>query len=368
MAEITDVAVIGAGPAGLAVGACLRKAGLNFVILEKDRQIAPSWRRHYDRLHLHTVKRYSSLPYLDFPKSYPRYIPKHLVIEYLEAYAERFDLKPRLGDEVRSVRPEAAGWLIDSAASSIRAPFVVIASGYNAEPTIPSFPGMEKFKGQVIHSFSYVNAKPFAGQSVLVAGMGNTGAEIALDLSEGGANPAISVRNGVHIVPRELFGVPIQIVALVATGMLPGWLNDFIFPPILDFALGKPSKHGITRPKQGLLRQIANAGKIPVIDVGTLKKISEGKIHIAPGIGEVLEDGVVFRDGSRKRFDAIILATGYRPNYQSFLKFSSASKDARELGLFFAGYHNVVTGLLREISKESVRIASYISGRLARGG
>ena len=182
MAEFTDVAVIGAGPAGLAVGACLRKAGLRFTILEKDRHIAPSWRRHYDRLHLHTVKRYSSLPYFDFPKSYPRYVPKHLVIEYLEAYAERFDLKPRLGDEVRSARPGGAGWLIESAASSIRAPFVVIASGYNAEPTIPSFPGMEKFKGQVVHSFSYVNAEPFAGQSVLVVGMGNTGAEIALDL------------------------------------------------------------------------------------------------------------------------------------------------------------------------------------------
>jgi hypothetical protein len=155
---------------------------------------------------------------------------------------------------------------------------------------------------------------------------------------------------------------------MVATGLLPGWLNDFLFPPILDFALGKPSKHGITRPKQGLLRQIANAGKIPVIDVGTLKKISEGKIHIAPGIEEFWEDGVVFKDGNRKRFDAIILATGYRPNYQSFLKFSGAREEARELGLFFVGYHNVVTGLLREISKESVRIAEHISGRLARGG
>jgi hypothetical protein len=86
-----------------------------------------------------------------------------------------------------------------------------------------------------------------------------------------------------------------------------------------------------------------------------------------PGIGEFWEDGVVFRDGNRKRFDAIILATGYRSNYQSFLKFGGANKDARELGLFFAGYHNVVTGLLREISKESVRIAEYISGRLDRG-
>ncbi len=68
MAEHTDVAVIGAGPAGLAVGACLRKAGLNFIILERNQKVASSWHRHYERLHLHTVKQLSSLPYFPFPR------------------------------------------------------------------------------------------------------------------------------------------------------------------------------------------------------------------------------------------------------------------------------------------------------------
>ncbi len=366
MSETTDVAVVGAGPAGLAAGACLRRAGLDFIILEKEGQPAPSWRKHYDRLHLHTVKRYSSLPYLAFPKSYPRYVPKDLVIEYLEAYAKKFDLKPRFGEAVHSVRREGAGWLIEGTASSIRASFVVIASGYNAEPFIPSFPGIETFKGSLIHSASYANAKPFTRQSVLVIGMGNTGAEIALDLAEGSASPTISVRNGVHIAPSELFGIPIQIVAMLATRVLPRAVNDVLFPPILDFALGSPSKYGIRRPQQGLLQQIAEAAKIPVIDVGTLKKIAAGEIKVAPGISEVWEGGAVFTDGNKSKFDAIVLATGYRPNYRSYLKFNGASEDSRKLGIFFVGYHNVVTGLLHEISKESACVAKYISAQRKR--
>ena len=96
MAEHTDIAVIGAGPAGLAVGACLRKASLNFIILERDHKIASSWHRHYERLHLHTVKQLSSLPYFPFPAVYPRYVPRNLMIEYLDRYAANFDLRPRL--------------------------------------------------------------------------------------------------------------------------------------------------------------------------------------------------------------------------------------------------------------------------------
>ena len=93
MTENVDVAVIGAGPAGLAAGACLRKAGLDFVILEQAQQVASSWRRHYERLHLHTVKQLSSLPHLPFPAHYPRYVPRDLVVAYLQDYAAHFDLQ-----------------------------------------------------------------------------------------------------------------------------------------------------------------------------------------------------------------------------------------------------------------------------------
>ena len=270
MTESTDVVVIGAGPAGLAVGACLRQAGLDFVILERNANLARPGAGTM-RLHLHTIKRYSSLPLLPFPKDYPRYVPKDLMIKYLDNYAQHFDLQPRFGEAVRSVHRADEDWSVETELSTVRARSVVVASGYNADPVSRSDARLERFKGKIVHSADYRNAKPFAGQSVLVIGMGNTGAEIALDLAEGGARPTISVRNGVHIVPRELFGLPIQLVAMLATKLLPLKANDALFPPILDLAIGNLSRFGIKRPLQGILQQIRDVAKIPVIDVGTVR-------------------------------------------------------------------------------------------------
>ncbi len=368
--ETTDVVVVGAGPAGLAVGASLRKAGLSFIILEKEHQVASSWRRHYERLHLHTVKQFSSLPYLPFPKSYPRYVPRDLVIEYLDGYAAHFGLQPRFGDAARSIRRNGNDWVVEATSSSLRAPYVVIASGYNAEPVMPSVPGIEKFNGKVIHSADYVNAKPFAGQSILVVGMGNTGAEIALDLVEAGARPTISLRDGVHIVPRDLFGVPVQMVAMLAAAVLPAGASDAIFPLILDAVFGKLSQYGIRRPKMGILEQVASAGRIPVLDVGTVRKICEGKIKIAAGTAAIAADGVAFEGGNKGAFDAIIFATGYRVNYRSLLApddvppvNAAATAEDRNSRIYFVGFRNAATGLLREIAKEAVQVAADIARR-----
>ena len=356
--ERTSVAVVGAGPAGLAVGACLRRAGLDFVILEKALHVAPSWRRHYERLHLHTVKQLSSLPYLPFPARYPRYVPRHLVIEYLKTYAETFDLKPRFGEAVRAIRRTGNGWTVESTSSAIETSQVVIASGFNAEPVMPDVPAMAIFKGRVLHSAQYANAHPFAGQSVLVVGMGNTGAEIALDLCENNARPTISLRDGVHIAPRDLFGIPIQIAATLATKVLPIGVNDAIFPLVLDVALGYPARYGLKRPKEGILRQIARSSKIPVLDVGTVRKVAEGAIKVAPGVVTVTENGVLFEGGQAGEFDAIIFATGYRPNYRDFLDADGSSD-----GLHFVGFKNPVTGLLREIASEARCVADLITAR-----
>jgi cation diffusion facilitator CzcD-associated flavoprotein CzcO len=361
MTEATDVVVIGAGPAGLAVAACLRKAGLNFIIFEQAGQVGSSWRRHYERLHLHTVKRYSSLPLAPFPGDYPRYVPKNLMIEYLDSYAKSFDLRPRFGEAVRSVRGAGDGWSVATASSAVRAHCVVVASGYNAEPVGRSNGRLAAFTGKVVHSADYRDAAPFAGQSVLVVGMGNTGAEIALDLAEAGARPTISLRNGVHIVPRELYGLPIQVVAILATRMLPLKANDVIFPPILDLVLGDLAKYGIGRPPRGILEQNRDAGKIPVIDVGTVRKIYDDAITIAPEIAAASADTVSFAGGGTAHFDAIVMATGYRPNYQDFLPAGVVpGADAEAAGIYFVGFNNVVTGLLREISREAIRAAGAI--------
>ncbi|MBZ9808575.1 NAD(P)/FAD-dependent oxidoreductase [Mesorhizobium sp. BR1-1-9] len=365
MDDTTPVAIIGAGPAGLAVAACLRQAGVDFILLEKEQRPAPAWRRHYERVHLHTTKRYSSLPFVPFPRDYPRYVPRDLFVEYLDAYAQRFDLRPRFGEAVRAIGRQGRSWRVEATSGTVRASHVVIASGYNAEPRMPAFAGAGSFKGKSLHSADYRNNTQFAGQSVLVVGMGNTGAEIALDLAEGGAHPTISVRGGVHIVPRELLGVPIQVVSM-ATRLGPRRVNDAVFPIILDLVLGRLEKYGLKRPKQGLLEQISLASRIPVIDVGTIGKIREGAIKVAPDIAEISEGGARFVDGRHSDFDAIIFATGYRPAYAKFLEpgvepgASGVNTRASELGLYLVGYHNSVTGLLREIGIEAQAIADDI--------
>ncbi|ESY63300.1 dimethylaniline monooxygenase [Mesorhizobium sp. LNHC232B00] len=369
--DTTPVAIIGAGPAGLAVAACLRQAGVDFTIIEKEQQAAPAWRRHYERVHLHTTKRYSSLPFVPFPKHYPRYVPRALFVDYLDAYAQRFELRPRFGETVKAVTRDGRGWRVEATSGPLRAKHVVIASGYNAEPLRPEFAGIDTFTGKTLHSADYRNATAFAGQSVLVIGMGNTGAEIALDLAESGAKPTISVRGGVHIVPRELFGVPIQIVGMAAR-LGPQRFNDVLFPIILDLVLGRLEKYGLKRPGQGLLEQIAIASRIPVIDVGTIGKIREGTIKVAPDIAEISGRCIRFADGKNGEFDAIVFATGYRPGYAKFLEpgiqpdRSGVTAQASDLSLYLVGFHNAVTGLLREIGIEAQAIADDIRYRLNR--
>ena len=363
----TNVVIVGAGPAGLAVGACLKQAGQDFVILEKANEVAPAWRRHYRRLHLHTVRHFSSLPFVPFPSDHPRYVPREQVVAYLDAYAQRFGLKPRFGVTVKSIRKEGDRLEVETDAGPIGARKVVIATGNNAEPITPSFPGIEAFKGKVLHSAAYTEAAPYIGRQVLIIGMGNTGAEIALDLAESGARPTISVRKGVHIVPRQLFGVPIQMVG-IASRPMPQALNDWMFPKILDLALGRLEKYGIVRPRQGILQGI-EAGRIPVIDVGTVAAIKAGKIAVAPDIARFNEDGARFADGREEKFDAAIFATGYRPGYDAFLPAelrpakSGVNARASELGVYLVGFYNPVTGLLREIGIEAQAVAKDIAGR-----
>jgi cation diffusion facilitator CzcD-associated flavoprotein CzcO len=268
---------------------------------------------------------------------------------------------------VTTIRRENGGFVVETGSDRLTSRHVVIATGNNAEPIVPRLAGIEAFRGKVLHSADYTEAASFIGQKVLIVGMGNTGAEIALDLAESGAHPTLSVRKGVHIVPRQLFGVPIQMVG-IASRPMPQALNDWMFPIILDFALGKLEKYGIVRPREGILKHV-DAGRIPVIDVGTVAAIKSGKIRIAPDIAGFTEHGAFFTDGRQEAFEAVILATGYRPAYDKFLPAelrpakSGVNPRASELGLYLVGFHNPVTGLLREIGREATAVVADIERR-----
>ena len=144
----TNTIIIGAGPAGLAVGAVLRRAKVPFVMLERAARVGDSWHRHYDRLHLHTPKSHSALPHHAYPRAYPRYPSRQQFVEYLDDYARTFALETEFGRDVqRVVRGADGAWEVATNAGSYRGRHVVVATGYNRVPNVPHWPGEETLPG-----------------------------------------------------------------------------------------------------------------------------------------------------------------------------------------------------------------------------
>ena len=363
-----DTLIIGAGPAGLASAACLRRRGGACIVLERGSTIGSSWQRHYDRLHLHTDARHSALPYLDFARSTPRYPSREQMITYLQRYAQHFDLAPRLGEEVCSVRRADAEWITTTEKGDVyRSRNVVVATGYNTVPYIPSWPGQERFRAPILHSSDYRNGEPFRNQRVLVVGLGNSGGEIAIDLHEYGAQVAVAVRSAVNIVPRDLMGLPILTVS-IALSRLPAHLADALSAPLLRFTVGDLSGFGLRKPDAGPITQIRQTGQIPLVDVGTVKLVRSGQIKVLGNIRSLNETAVTFEDGHSQSFDALVLATGFRPGI-AFLHAADVPGrigPGRERiggndGLYFCGFFVSPTGMLRSIGMEARWIAETIS-------
>ncbi|MEE2829808.1 MAG: NAD(P)/FAD-dependent oxidoreductase [Myxococcota bacterium] len=364
------VLILGAGPAGLAVGACLKKAGIEPLILEKANQVGSTWHRHYRRLHLHTARRHSSLPLHPLPPDFPTFPSRQQVVDYLEDYSRTFDLRPRFGTQVARVRRSEESWELTTDQGLFRAGSLVMATGYNRKPYRPSFVGMENFGGTILHSSEFQTGADFTGRRVLVVGCGNSGAEIALDLAEHGAIPSLVVRRPIHVTPRELLGTPSQ-TSNIRLSVLPVPLADFLALAVLRWVVGDLSSWGILRPKEGPNRQIWKYGRVPLIDVGTIDRIKDGTISVKPGVQEVGPRSVRFTDGEEEPFDALVLATGYRTALGDLLEDAEQLLNSRGQphvfgeeaapGLFFVGYRNPPTGALREISLEAPRVARAIA-------
>jgi cation diffusion facilitator CzcD-associated flavoprotein CzcO len=370
-----EAIIVGAGPAGLASAMAMRAAGFEVAVFEKADSVGSVWRRHYDRLHLHTDRKHSGLPGMAMPPDYPTYPSRQQVVEYLESYAARFDIRPVFNTAVSSIRRDGAQWCVHTAQGPICAPVVVVATGIADAPYRPSWPGSEAYRNSVIHSSEYRNPEPFAAKRVLVIGFGNSGGEIALDLADAGVDVALAVRGPVQILPRDLLGLPILTWAILYRP-LPARLVDFINAPILRLATGSIEKLGLRRAAKGPRQMVDEDGRVPLIDIGTLDKIRDGSIKVRGGIDRLTPDGVVFADGTSEDFGAIILATGFRPDLRPLVPDVDGVFDRRGMplltgqatsapGLYFCGQITSPTGQLREIGLEARRIAAVAKRYIA---
>ncbi|CAH1437273.1 unnamed protein product [Lactuca virosa] len=323
--------IVGAGPSGLAIAACLRKQGVPFVILEKENCLASLWRlKSYDSLKLHLPKNFCQLPHFPFPNHFPKYPSKEQFIAYLDSFAKHFSIRPLFGYEVKSAEYKATSdgcglWCVVANQTEFVSRWVVVATGDNAAPVVPEFDGLRIFGGRVMHSSEYKNGGEFRGRKVLVVGCGNSGMEISLNLCHNGARVSLVVRDKLHILPRDILGRSSFAIAVGLLKLFPLRFVDWLLIVYSRMTLGDTSRVGIVRPKDGPLKLKGKTGKTPVLDVGSLSKIKSGQIKVVGEIQRFTSCHVEFIDGKVEEFDSVILATGYTSNVASWLKEESLS-------------------------------------------
>ncbi|MFD5730741.1 flavin-containing monooxygenase [Streptomyces sp. NPDC058368] len=378
LTEDRPVYVIGGGPGGLAAAAALRARGVRAVVLEKSGAVGASWRGHYDRLHLHTTRRWSALPGLPMPRKFGRWVARDNVVRYLEKYAEHHELEVITGVEVSRIdrAADGTGWRLSaSGGRELTGRAVVVATGFNHTPRLPDWPGRETFTGELLHASDYRSPAPYAGKDVLVVGVGNTGAEIAVDLVEGGASRVrLAVRTVPHIVRRSTAGWPAQGTGILVR-RLPVALVDRAGRLMARAAVPDLSEHGLPRPDTGLYSRVKE-GAIPVQDVGLIDAVKRGRVQPVAAVESFDKDAVVLADGTRATPDVVIAATGYVRALEPLLGHLGVLDDRgrpvthgprtpkQAPGLYFTGFTNPISGMLRELARDAERIAK----RVARKG
>ena len=358
--------VIGAGPAGLAAAAELQKVGYSVIVLDKADTAGSSWSHHYDRLHLHTARTKSQLPGKPMPRSYGRWVARDDFRAYLADYAKQLDV--RYGTTATSVAKKDGRWLVGSTIGDLTADAVVVATGYNHTAKIPDWPGLKSYTGRVVHSSEYRNPAALDAKHVLVVGPGNSGAEIAADLTGAGIAVTLAVRTPPNIVRREVLGIPTQSLTL-STYPLPTKVADKVARGMQILTVGDLSKYGLQKAPRGIFSQQAEDDVTPTIDVGLIDALKAGKITVVGAVESFTKDAAVLADGTTVSPDVVLVATGFQRGLEPLVgELGVVAPGGRPLinadeqlpgleGLFFLGYSNPITGNIRQVAIDAKKIA-----------
>ncbi|MEZ7005128.1 flavin-containing monooxygenase [Streptomyces sp. AD55] len=380
------VCVIGAGLSGLAVARSLKERDIDFVCLEKSSDVGGIWRRPgagergpgYETLHLNTAKQLTAYDGCPMPEEYPLY-PRHSQFAaYLRSFAESTGVLDHveLRTEVTSVQREADGtWTVaardaSGAPVSRRFEHVVVASGHHEKPALPDPlpPGADSFTGTILHSLDFHSGADFADRRVVVVGLGASAVDIAADLSRHARQTVLSVRRGLHIVPKQLFGKSVDEIAEA-----PWWSEMTLaeqrrfVEQALYVSRGRLADYGLPEPDHPVFSSAVT------LSDEILSRIRHGAVTPKPAIAAFEGEEVVFTDGTRVTADAVVHCTGFRLDFPFLPAGCPASSDGPvELyrrvvppgaeGLYFVGLVRPVGAITRLVEAQARWVAGLVDG------
>jgi putative flavoprotein involved in K+ transport len=369
-----DAVVVGSGPAGLAAAAALKRRGLGVAVLERGDAVVARWRSRYDGLRLNTFRAYTHLPGCRLPRAAGRYASREAFLAYLEDYVGRNEIDVRRGVEAERVdRADGDGWRVLSPGRVWPARSVVVATGWDAEATIPQWGSGSPFAGEILHTSALGNLAGFSGQRVLVVGAGNSGIDVAGLLVRAGAQVTVSMRTPPNVFPRDWLGVPLGPVVLMSEPF-PAQLTDLVGRLIQRQVYGNLSPYGIPTAATGFMTRFRRDGVNPAVDDGFISALKSGRARVVGEVERLLDDRAVLIGGGEVAADTLICATGYRRGLERLVghldvlddlgapRFADGAPcNPATPGLYFAGFQVALSGSIRLAGKHARRIADAVA-------
>ncbi len=334
------VIVVGGGQAGLSIAARLQALGVDTLIVDRHERIGDNWRKRYHSLTLHNEVFVNHLPYIPFPPSFPVYIPKDKLANWFESYVESLELNFWTGTALESGSYDAAQkrWNVtlkrsDGSMRVMHPRHLIFATGVSSIPYFPKLPGLEDFKGTVVHSGSFANAENWRGKKALVLGSGTSGHDVAQELQANGADVTLIQRSPTYVVSlkeaQSVYaiyqeGIPFEDCDLLATSMpYPVLQRSYqistakgreVDKTILDRLAAKGFKLTFGEDETGFQMMYLRRGGGYYFNVGCSDLIADGKVGLLQfaDIERFVADGAKLGDGTTTKADLLVLATGYK--------------------------------------------------------
>ena len=348
--------VIGAGSSGIAVAKALRDRGLEFDCFELGDRVGGNWvyknsngiSASYRSLHINTSRERMEFSDFPMPKTYPDF-PRHdHIAEYFNNYVDHFGFRDRIrfGVGVDHVEPLDGGGFEVSTNDGEKHHYdaVVVANGHHwdARWPEPAFPGSDTFEGEQMHSHTYEHESQLKGKDVVVLGMGNSAMDIAVDASYHAESTILAARRGAHIVPKYVFGRPLDrrgpLDRIGPLDRLPPRIRVPILGLVARSQIGKMTDYGLPEPDH----KFGHAH--PTVSGRILDRLAHGAITVKPNIERLEGETVRFVDGTEAHADLVVYCTGYKITFP-FLDENVVSVKDNELRLYRNMFHTEVPNL-----------------------